>query len=47
MTRRERVLAALEFRAPDQLPKDLSAMPSTGISCFAYPKLVAALGLGK
>ena len=45
MTRRERVLAALEFRAPDQLPKDLSAMPSTGISCFAYPKLVAALGL--
>jgi uroporphyrinogen decarboxylase len=45
MTRRERVLAALNFRAPDQLPKDLSAMPSTGISCFAYPKLVAALGL--
>ena len=45
MTRRERVLAALEFRRPDQLPKDLSAMPSTGISCFAYPKLVEALGL--
>ena len=45
MTRRERVLAALNFRQPDQLPKDLSAMPSTGISCFAYPKLVAALGL--
>jgi len=45
MTRRERVLAALNFRTPDQLPKDLSAMPSTGISCFAYPKLVAALGL--
>ena len=45
MTRRERVLAALDFRPPDQVPKDLSAMPSTGISCFAYPKLVAALGL--
>jgi uroporphyrinogen decarboxylase len=45
MTRRERVLAALNFRTPDQLPKDLSAMPSTGISCFAYPKLVDALGL--
>jgi len=45
MTRRERVLAALNFKPFDQLPKDLSAMPSTGISCFAYPKLVAALGL--
>ncbi len=45
MTRRERVLAALNFREPDQLPKDLSGMRSTGISCFAYPKLVAALGL--
>jgi uroporphyrinogen decarboxylase len=45
MTRRERVLAALNFQPTDQLPKDLSAMPSTGISCFAYPKLVAALGL--
>ena len=45
MTRRERVLAALNFQKPDQLPKDLSAMPSTGISCFAYPRLVAAIGL--
>lgn len=45
MTSRERVLAALNFRRPDRLPKDLSAMPSTGISCFAYPKLVQALGL--
>jgi uroporphyrinogen decarboxylase len=45
MTRRERVLAALSFQPTDQLPKDLAAMPSTGISCFAYPKLVAALGL--
>jgi uroporphyrinogen decarboxylase len=45
MTRRERVLASLNFRKPDQMPKDLGAMPSTCVSCFAYPKLVAALGL--
>lgn len=44
-TRRDRVLAALNFQPPDQLPKDLSGMASTGISCFAYPQLVAALGL--
>jgi len=35
----------LNFKKPDRLPKDLGAMPSTGISAFAYPKLVAALGL--
>jgi len=45
MTRRERVMTALSFQQPDQLPKDLSGMASTGISCFVYPKLVAALGL--
>lgn len=45
MTRRERVRAAIRFQPTDQLPKDLSAMASTGVSCFAYPKLVAALGL--
>jgi uroporphyrinogen decarboxylase len=45
MTRRERVLASLSLRAFDQVPKDLSGMRSTGISAFAYPKLVAALGL--
>ena len=44
-SRRERVLRALSFQKPDQTPKDLSGMASTGISCFAYPKLVAALGL--
>jgi uroporphyrinogen decarboxylase len=44
-TRRDRVMDALNFRATDRLPKDLGAMASTGISCFAYPKLVAALGL--
>lgn len=35
----------MNFEKPDRLPKDLGAMPSTGISAFAYPKLVAALGL--
>ncbi len=44
-TRRERVMKALNFQPTDQVPKDLSGMASTGISCFAYPKLVAALGL--
>lgn len=45
MTRRERVLKTLNFETPDQLPKDLGGMRSTGISAFAYPKLVNALGL--
>ncbi len=45
MNGRERVRAALNFQTPDRLPKDLGGMGSTGISCFAYPRLVAALGL--
>lgn len=45
MTPRERVIAALNFKQPDKLPKDLGGMRSTGISAFAYPKLVEALGL--
>jgi uroporphyrinogen decarboxylase len=45
MTRRERVLAALNFEETDRVPMDLGGMDSTGISCFAYPGLVAALGL--
>jgi uroporphyrinogen decarboxylase len=45
MTGRERVLATLNFQPPDRTPKDLGAMLSTGISAFAYPRLVAALGL--
>jgi uroporphyrinogen decarboxylase len=44
-TSRERVLKALNFQPTDQLPKDLGGMGSTGISAFAYPRLVAALGL--
>ncbi len=42
---RERVLKALKFEETDRVPCDLGAMRSTGISCFAYPKLVEALGL--
>ena len=42
---RQRVIDALEHRIPDRLPKDLGAMGSTGISVFAYPGLVKALGL--
>ncbi|MEN8255813.1 MAG: uroporphyrinogen decarboxylase family protein [Verrucomicrobiota bacterium] len=45
MTSRERVLATLDFEPVDRLPKDLGGMASTGISAFAYPKLVEALGL--
>jgi len=45
MTSRERILAALSFQSVDRLPVDLGAMRSTGISAFAYPKLIEALGL--
>jgi uroporphyrinogen decarboxylase len=45
MTSRERVMKALNFEAPDRLPKDLGGMLSSGISAFAYPLLVKALGL--
>lgn len=45
MTPRERVLASLSFQPVDRLPCDLGAMRSTGISAFAYPRLVEALGL--
>jgi uroporphyrinogen decarboxylase len=42
---RERVLKSLNFKPVDRLPRDLGGMASTGISCFAYPRLVSALGL--
>ena len=45
MTRRDRVMNALNFRPTDRVPKDLGGMPSTCVSCFAYPGLVRALGL--
>lgn len=45
MTPRELVLKALNFEETERVPRDLGAMRSTGISAFAYPKLVEALGL--
>lgn len=44
-TGRDRVLEALEFRRTDRIPRDLGGMRSTGISAFAYPRLVEFLGL--
>ena len=44
MTRRERVLAALDHREPDRIPVDLGAMRSTGISAVAYGRLKRHLG---
>jgi len=38
-------MKALCFEETDRVPMDLDGMASTGISCFAYPDLVAALGL--
>lgn len=45
MTGRERILRAVDFLPTDRVPRDLGGMASTGISCFAYPRLVEALGL--
>ncbi|MGD0783731.1 MAG: uroporphyrinogen decarboxylase family protein, partial [Candidatus Aminicenantales bacterium] len=46
MTRRERVLAALDHKTPDRVPVDLGAMRSTGITAGAYGRLKEHLGLG-
>ncbi|HOK08274.1 MAG TPA: uroporphyrinogen decarboxylase family protein [Candidatus Hydrogenedens sp.] len=45
MTHRERVIRALNFQDVDRVPMDLGGMDSTGISAFAYPKLVQSLSL--
>lgn len=45
MTRRDRVMRALNFEETDRVPLDLGGMLSTGISCFAYPALAGALDL--
>lgn len=45
MTRRERVLAAIDHREPDRVPVDLGAMRSTGITAAAYGKLKRHLGI--
>jgi uroporphyrinogen decarboxylase len=44
MTSRERILAAIEHRAPDRVPVDLGSTPSSGISATAYERLRRHLG---
>lgn len=44
-TPRDRVMNALNLLPTDRVPLDLGGMRSTGISAFAYPHLVEALGL--
>jgi uroporphyrinogen decarboxylase len=45
LSSRELVMQALNFQPVERIPKDLGGMRSTSISAFAYPALVAALGL--
>ncbi|MCU0521134.1 MAG: uroporphyrinogen decarboxylase family protein [Anaerolineae bacterium] len=44
-TPRDRIVNALSLLPTDRVPRDLGGMRSTGISAFAYPRLVEALGL--
>ena len=44
MTRRQRVLAAINHETPDRMPIDLGVHFSTGISAFAYKRLREYLG---
>ncbi|MEE4195231.1 MAG: uroporphyrinogen decarboxylase family protein [Anaerolineae bacterium] len=45
MNSRERVLAAINHTEPDELPVDLGATPSSGISAIAYDQLLQYLPL--
>jgi uroporphyrinogen decarboxylase len=45
MTSRQRVLAALEHRQPDRVPRDLGGTTATGINLIAYRNLIDYLGL--
>ncbi len=45
MTSRERVLAAINYQQPDQVPVDMGSNPSSGISAMGYNKLKEALGI--
>jgi uroporphyrinogen decarboxylase len=45
MTSRERVLASIRHQEPDQVPVDLGATPSSGISAVAYHNLKRYLGI--
>lgn len=44
MNSRERVLAAIAHKQPDQVPVDLGTTPSSGISAIAYSNLLKAIG---
>ncbi|MCA9414138.1 MAG: methyltransferase, partial [Candidatus Omnitrophica bacterium] len=46
MNSRERVEIAIQHREPDQIPVDLGATPSSGISAIAYSNLKKNLGVG-
>jgi hypothetical protein len=45
MTAREPALRALSLEETGRAPMDLSGMPSTSVSCFAYPDLVKTVRL--
>ena len=45
MNSRDRVLAALDHRQPDRVPRDLSGHRSSGIAAIAYSRLRKFLGL--
>ena len=45
LTSRQRVLAALEHRQPDRVPRDLGGTTATGINIVAYRNLVRHMGL--
>lgn len=47
MTSRERILAAINHEEPDQVPVDLGATPSSGISATAYGRLKKHLGINE
>ena len=47
MNSKQRVVETLNFRASDQIAKDMGSHRSSGISCFAYKNLVKALGLSE
>lgn len=44
MNSRERVLAAIAHKQPDQVPVDLGSTPSSGISAIAYSYLLKSIG---
>lgn len=45
MSSRERILTAIRHEEPDQVPLDLGATPSSGISAIAYYNLKTHLGI--